>query len=442
MNRLRIIRPPALARVAAFTALSLLALVIGASARAATLVSETTWGGPVSEVASGVAVASDGSTYLTGFTTSFDAFGQLQLFVVKHAPDGTIAWQQTWEGPDQFGNDEGTEVAVAPDGSVYVTGSTLGNRGDALLLKFSSDGSLLWQRRWDSGGTERAEDVAIANDGSVYVVGGTSGFGDSLFLLRFTPDGTLAWQRIFGPATADGIALAADGSIYIAGTAARSGGVSGADVVLLKLDSTGTLVWRRAYSGSEIADARGGVTVAPDGSVYVGGAIQASTDKVVVDALIVKFGSDGSLLWDRGWGGRSGDLGGGVAALQDGSVVFVGETNSFGAGIDDAFVLRLSTEGRGIDSNTWGGPGIDHGEDVVVAADGTIVVGATTESPPYVFDRASSKVYRVRGTVAESTIAEVAGAGTVLDGGGTAATAAGTTPGGGEFDAAVLRVAP
>jgi hypothetical protein len=43
MNRLRIIRPPALARVAAFAALSLLALVIVASARAATLVSETTW---------------------------------------------------------------------------------------------------------------------------------------------------------------------------------------------------------------------------------------------------------------------------------------------------------------------------------------------------------------------------------------------------------------
>jgi hypothetical protein len=79
---------------------------------------------------------------------------------------------------------------------------------------------------------------------------------------------------------------------------------------------------------------------------------------------------------------------------------------------------------------------------VVVAADGTIVVGATTESPPYVFDGASSRAYRVRGTVAESTVAEVAGAGTVLDGGGTVANATGTTPGGGDFDAAVLRIAP
>jgi uncharacterized delta-60 repeat protein len=405
------------------------------------LVSETTWGGPISEVASGVAVAPDGSTYLTGFTTSFDPFGQLQLFLVKHAPDGTIAWQQTWEGPDQFGNDEGTDVATAPDGSVYVSGSTQGNRGDALLLKFSSEGALLWQRRWDSGGTDGARAVAVGGDGSVFVVGGTSG-DNSLFVLRFTPDGTLEWERRFGPASGDGLALASDGSIYVAGTAGRAGGVSGADVVLLKLDSSGTLVWRRAYSGSEVADARGGVTVGPDGSIYVGGAIQASTQKVVVDALVVKFASDGALLWDRGWGGRSGDVGGGVAALQDGTVVLVGETNSFGAGSDDAFVLRLSTEGRGIDNNTWGGAEIDHGEDVVVAADGTLVVGATTQTPSHVFASASSRAYRVRGTASDAAIAPVFGAGTVLDGGGTVAAATGTTPGAGGIDAAVLRVVP
>lgn len=444
MNDVGVIRPWAVVRLAALAGLAFLMLVVAvAPAQPATVVSETTWGGTVSEVTNGVAVAADGATYLTGFTTSFDPFGQLQLYLVKHAADGTIAWQRTWEGPDQFGNDEGTDVAVASDGSAYVTGSTQGNRGDALLLKFSSDGSLLWQRRWDGGATERGEAVAVAPDGSVYVVGGTSSFGDSLFLLRFAPDGTLASQRIFGPASGDGLAVAADGSVYVAGTASRPGGVSEFDVVLLKLDSTGTLVWRRAYSGSEIADARGGVTVALDGSVYVGGAIQASTQKVVVDALIVKFGPDGSLLWDRGWGGRSGDVGGGVAGLQDGTVVLVGDSNSFGAGSDDAFVLRLSSDGRGLDSNTWGGAGIDHAEDAVVAPDGTIVVGATTENPaPYAFERASSKAYRVRGTAANSTIAAVAGAGTVLDAGGTVAAAAGTTPGAGGFDAAVLRIAP
>jgi hypothetical protein len=44
----------------------------------------------------------------------------------------------------------------------------------------------------------------------------------------------------------------------------------------------------------------------------------------------------------RGWGGRSGDVAGGVAALPNGDAVLVGDTNRFGAGSDDAFILRLS----------------------------------------------------------------------------------------------------
>jgi hypothetical protein len=441
MNRFGLIPRPAGVRPAVLATLSVLALVVVLSARGATIVSETTWGGAVSEVTSGVAVATDEATYVTGFTTSFDPFGEEELFLVRHAADGTIAWQRTWEGPDQFANDRGTDVAVAPDGSAYVTGSTLGVRGDVLLLKFSSDGSLLWQRRWDTGATERGEALALAGDGSVYVVGGTNLGDGHLVLLRFAPDGTLLSQRIFGPARGDGVAVAADGSVYIAGGAGRPGG--GADVVLAKLDSTGALVWQRAYSGSEIADARGGVAIGADGSAYVAGAIQAASRKVVVDALIVKFDAAGNLLWDRGWGGRSGDVGGGVAALADGTAILVGESNSFGAGSDDAFVLRLSADGRGIDANTWGGLGIDHGEDAVVAPDGTLVAGATTENPaPYTFEPASSRAYRVRGTAAASafTLANVAGE--VHDPGGTATAATGTTPGAGEFDAAILRIAP
>lgn len=416
-------------------------LLVVTPARAATVSSETTWGGAASEVTNGVAVAADGSTYLTGFTTSFDPFGQLQLFLVKHGVDGAVTWQRTWEGPDQFGNDEGTDVAVASDGSVFVTGATQGNLGDALVLKFASDGSLLWQRRWDGGATERGTALALAGDGSVYVVGGTTLGDGNLVLLRFAPDGTLLSQRMLGPASGDGVAVAPDGSVYVTGTAARPGG--GADVVLVKFDPAGTLAWQRAYSGSEIADARGGVTVAADGSAWVAGAIQATSPKVVVDALIVRFDADGNLLWDRGWGGRSGDVGGGIATLPDGTAFFVGDSNSFGAGSDDAFVVRLSPDGKGVDANTWGGLGIDHADDAVTAADGSLVVGATTENPaPYAFSRVSSRVYRVRGTARTSALTIADAAGVAADPGGTVAAAAGTTPGAGGFDAAVVRIVP
>jgi uncharacterized delta-60 repeat protein len=424
-------------------ALSLLVAVAAAvPAGAATLQSERTWGGTASEVTNGSALAADGSSYLAGFTTSFDTSGQENVSVVKFAADASLVWQRRWNGPELFGNDQANDVAVAPDGSVYVTGSTFGGGGDVLVLKFSPEGSLVWQQRWGGSGLERGESVSVGSDGSIYVTGGTSSFGDSLFVLKLTPDGTLAWQRVWGPATGEGIAVAPDGSIYAAGTAPRPDGTSGASVVLIKLDSGGNLAWQRTYSTAETADARGGVAVASDGSVYVAGAVQESIRKVVVDALLVKFDADGNLVWDRSWGGRSGDVSGSVGVAADGMVLWAGDTNSFGAGSDDGYLLQVSPEGKALDGDTWGGTGIDHFAGVDAMASGTISLGGTTEGPPFSFLRAPTKTSRARGTVTTPTTSLVDATGSVTDPGGTVDAPAGTSPGAGGIDAALVRVTP
>jgi uncharacterized delta-60 repeat protein len=419
-------------------------LVVGWSSatQAATLVSDTTWGGPDSEVTEGTALAADGSTYLAGFTRSFDPFGQLQVFLVKVAPDDSITWQRTWDGPGDFTNHEAHDVAVAPDGSVYVTGSTSGVAGDVVLLKFSPEGALLWQQRWDSGGTEQGDGVAVGADGSIYVAGATSAGDGNILLLKFTPAGTLAWSKTWGPAAGEaGVAVGPDGNVHVVGTALAPDGTR--DAVLLKVDPAGSLLMQTAYSGLETTDARGGVAVAEDGSIYLAGGLQASSPKVVNDALLVKFTPDGALAWDRSWGGKSGDFSGAVTVATDGTVLWAGDTNSFGAGgSDDAYLLQVSPAGKVIDSSTWGGAGIDHAEGVEVAADGTILLGATTESQTGILDRGPSKTSRVRGTVStpNNPLQDVVG--TTADAGGTAAAANGTSPGGGGFDAALVRIGP
>jgi uncharacterized delta-60 repeat protein len=432
------------AAMAGATVLALMATSTPASA--ATLVSETTWGGAGSEVTTGVAVAPDGSTYLTGFTTSFDPFGRDNVFLVKLAADGSPSWQRTWDGPEQFGIDRANDIAVAPDGSIYVTGHTVGVRGDVLLLKFSPDGSLAWQRRWDSGLPETGEAVAVASDGSIYVTGGSNGLGElgPLVVLRFAPDGTLVWQRTWADvASGDGIAVGPDGNIDVAGVAPRPGPGFNFDMVLLKLAPPGLLLWQRAYSTAEVADARGGVAVAADGSVYVTGGIQEVRNRTAVnDTLITKFGPDGSLTWDRGYGGDNGDFPGGVVALADGTILIGGETASVGAGSDDAFLLHVDTTGKGIACNAWGGSGIDQGNDVAVAPDNTIALGATTmSSPPYTLGDCPRRTKSLRGTVATPGIPLAEGTGALADPNGTVATPNGSSPGAGGFDAALVRAA-
>jgi uncharacterized delta-60 repeat protein len=438
-----------LARLAAIALLAGALAAPAAPVRAATLLSETTWGGTGSEITNGTAVAPDGSTYLAGVTFSFDPNGRDAVFLVKLGTDGTLTWQRTWTGPQInpfFRADQASAVAVAPDESVYVVGSTFGDRGDMLILKFSSDGSLIWQRRWGSSVTERASAVAVGADGSIYVVGGATNPDDgssNLVVLKFAPDGSVVWQKAWGPSGGgEAVAVGPDGNIYVAGVQARPGAISGADMVLLKVDPAGNLIWQRAYSAAEIVDSRGGVAAASDGSVYVSGALMDTRRTVVVDAALVKFTADGSLVWDRGWGGRSGDLPGAVRVAPDGTVLWAGETNSFGAGIDDAYLLRMSSGGRALESNTWGGTGIDHGEGIDVAPAGTISLGATTETASHVFQRSATKTSRLRGTVTTPANAFVDAVGTAVDAGGTVATPPGTSPGGGGFDAALVRIGP
>ncbi|MET0200853.1 MAG: hypothetical protein ABW245_03270, partial [Gaiellaceae bacterium] len=148
------------------------------------------------------------------------------------------------------------------------------------------------------------------------------------------------------------------------------------------------------------------------------------------------------LIWDRGFGGDQGDFPGGVATRADGTVLVGGETGSFGAGTDDAFLLQLDSSGKGLACNTWGGAGLDHGDDIELAPGGTVVLGGTTESPSFTFGTCPRQVKRLKSAVAAPDVPVTDAAGVVADPGGTVATPNGTSPGAGGFDAAVVRIAP
>jgi len=163
----------------------------------------------------------------------------------------------------------------------------------------------------------------------------------------------------------------------------------------------------------------------------------------VNDTLIAKFGPDGSLVRDRGYGGDQGDFPGGVVARADGTILIGGETASFGAGDDDAFLLQVDATGKGIACNSWGGLGLDHGDDVEVAPGGTIVLGATTESsPPFTFANCPRQTKKLHGTVAAPEVPLADATGALADPNGTVATPNGTSPGAGGFDAVLVRIAP
>lgn len=268
------------------------------------LLQQRTWGGPERDGAHGVAVASDGSAYMTGSTRSFGAGGD-DAILLKYGADGTLLWQRTYgTAPDALnaGEESGIDVAVAPDNSGVVV---LGNYrdGNIFLAKFSPTGLLLWDLTWGATpqAAESADAIALAADGTMYVTGFTQSFGagqGDAFLLSFSPLRTLNWQRKWGGAGFDvpnGVAVATDGNIYIAGDTQFNAN----SAFLVKFAADGSVLWQREWglvgkNGIPGETQGTGVAAAPAGGAYVSGSSTgAGADP---NLLVARFDAAGNFV--------------------------------------------------------------------------------------------------------------------------------------------------
>ena len=237
-------------------------------------------------------------------------------------------------------------MAVAGDGSVvYVAGegnSFFGN--DAILLKFAADGTLIWQRDWSVGQNQNesaALGVAIAPDGSIYMTGRAliAFNGQFAALVKFTPGGAVVWENTWGSGldAALGVAVAADGTVYMTGnTGFGSGGGDAFVVTFLPTTGRATAAMTWGGTGNESGEA---IAVAPDGSsVYLAGVVASAPPYTFTKAShATKAPKATSLITPNG---TVTNAPGAVVGTPSGTVTSVTGSTTF-AGQTDAFLLKV-----------------------------------------------------------------------------------------------------
>jgi|GEM_PF-1046717 len=85
-------------------------------------------------------------------------------------------------------------------------------------------------------------------------------------------------------------------------------------------------------------------------------------------------------LWTRTYGGTSYDGAYSIDSTGDGGYVIAGYTRSFGAGNDDAYLLRIDASGDTLWTRTYGGTSYDEGLCVRSTSDGGFIVAGYTKS--------------------------------------------------------------
>jgi len=213
-----------------------------------------------------LAVTSDGHIYVTGFISRLDAGMSIDAFVAKLDGNGNLVWYKTIGGSL---DDYGYAVAVAPDGSVYVVGLTASYSigwYDVFVAKLDSSGNLLWFRTIGGSDNDWGYNIGVAPDGSIYVVGSTRSFGAGdydVFVAKLNSNGELLWFKTIGTTSYDegfNIIVAPDGGLYIVGTTVFR-------VFLAKIDNSGNLLWVRTVDGGYGR----GVAVTPCGCPIIAG---------------------------------------------------------------------------------------------------------------------------------------------------------------------------
>jgi|GEM_PF-1425180 len=312
------------------------------------------WGGPGEDGGYVVRTFSDGGFVVGGLTSSFGA-GGTDLWLVRFNESGSIAWQKTYGTSSA---DSGM-VLDTPDGGYALFGLGETSPGQFLpwIAKLDANGTIQWQKQVGPGQTGFASALLLADGG--YLLSGTafnlSTFTMTFRLMRLNSGGTVVWQKEY-PSTkvlAGTPQQLADGSFIVSGTAVDMTSGS-ADVWVMKLASDGTIQWQKTYGGSD--DDLAGLVAPVSGGYLVSAQTQSFGPAGGADTFnlwLLKLDTSGNVLWQRVYGGSGDEFGFPVSAAD--GILLAGYTDSFGAGAMDTFLAKLDNNGVVQWAKTYGG---------------------------------------------------------------------------------------
>jgi hypothetical protein len=337
-------------------------------------------GGSSRDEASSIIQSSDGGYVVAGVTESFGAGGR-DFYVVKLDSSGNVLWTKTIGGSSL---DIANSIIQSSDGGYVVAGRTWSfgaGHSDMFVVKLDSSGNVQWTKTIGGSSWDYANSIIQSSDGGYVIAGGTGSFGagyDDIYVVKLDSSGNVMWTKTIGGSNYDvaySIIQSSDGGYIVAGYTG-SFGAGYADIYVVKLDSSGNVLWTKTIGGSS-RDEASSIIQSSDGGYVVAG-WTSSFGAGGYDFYVVKLDSSGNVLWTKTIGGSDNDFAYSIIQSSDGGYVVAGRTESFGAGYVDIYVVKLDSSGNVLWTKTIGGSSWDEASSIIQSSDGGYVVAGWT----------------------------------------------------------------
>jgi len=320
-------------------------------------------------------------------------------------------------------NESGNSIVNTVDGGYAILGYAQSMDGDITdkqnesfdywVLKFDAESHLQWSKTYGGSSDDRGNRIIQTVDGGYVILGYTqstdqdvtenAGFQD-YWLVKLNAQGDILWEKSFGYAGADiGISLiqTTDSGYLLVGVldvtasngqgnTSRSYRHAGGDFWAIKLDASANLQWSKYYGGTFTDTAYDVIQTAAGNYMIVGSSDSSDVDITnnlgTYDYWVVKIDSQGTMLWEKSFGGNQIDEAKAITSTSDGNFLIAGTTRSENQditnnlGAADVWIIKISSSGELLSEKTFGGSSFDSGLHIKKTPSGFLVSGNTRSS--------------------------------------------------------------
>ncbi len=286
---------------------------------------------------------------------------------------GNVIWQKKIGGA---GDDHALALRATRKGGVVAAGSVDGGKS-IWIGRFDKVGEQMWRRTVPT--TKGGHATAVIRLGKSFVVSAIDRTGNGVrsLLIRLKGDGEIVWQRQIGGAYTwvSDIARAGRRGLLLVGVT-RETAAAPRTLWVMRTDGKGLKVWQQTYARTEGVASSAFVRRARRKSFIIATTLEGKPG--AASARVMRIKKDGTVLWDHVLPSQRSDRVAGLE-LQRGGVILAGSTGTDGKKGRDLWIARLNVDGTLDWQRRYGGKQHDGAAALAQGRRGVLfVAGATT----------------------------------------------------------------